>query len=50
MITPQVTKKIVHAMNVTNEFIGQGKCLITEITTPDFFLILRELFEANGVP
>ncbi len=33
-VTPQVTRKIVHAMN---EFIGQGKHLITEITTPDFF-------------
>ncbi len=40
-ITPQVTRKIVHAntneCNVMNEFIGQGKRLITEITTPDFF-------------
>ncbi len=40
IITPQVTRKIVHAMNecnVMNELIGQGKRLITEITTPDFF-------------
>ncbi len=37
LITPQVTRKIVHAMNVMNEFIGQGKRLITETTTPDFF-------------
>ncbi len=36
-VTPQVTRKIVHAMNVMNEFTGQGKRLITEITTPDFF-------------
>ncbi len=37
IITPQVTRKIVHACNVMNEFTGQGKRLITEITTPDFF-------------
>ncbi len=50
IVTPQVTRKIVHAMNVMNVFTGQGKRLITEITTPDFFLILKKLFEANSVP
>ncbi len=36
-VTPQVTRKIVYAMNECNEFTGKGKRLITEITTPDFF-------------
>ncbi len=35
--SPRNVMNVMNVMKVMNEFTGQGKRLITEITTPDFF-------------
>ncbi len=36
-VTPQATRKIVHAMNVMNECPASAESFRAEVSTPDFF-------------